>query len=146
MTTGEKETNRLPLEEILSILPASLRGFFQKVVDGVSGALQVTLMDTLVGEFHEKFNTMWNTPGNRDAAKAVRQCDRTHRETAAKVVNEVLASQLELLAKAVVETMKKGGAGGESVPDGAFTMIESKVTRLEEQITVLEVLVAPYGI
>ncbi len=146
MILGEKNVNQSSLEEVLTILPPSLRGFFQKVVDGVSGALQVTLMDTLVGEFHEKFNAMWNNPGDRDAAKAVRQCDRTHRETAAKVVKEVLAAQLVLLAKAVVETMKKGGAGGECVPDDAFTIIESKVTRLEEQITALEALVAPYGI
>ncbi len=138
---GESKSVHSPLEENIGTLPASLRGFFQKVVDGVGGALQVTLMDTLVGEFHEKFTVMWNAPGDRDAAKAVRQCDRTHRETAAKVVNEVLAAQLALLAKAVVETLKTGGAGGAGVPDGVFSIIESKVARLEEQLTAIEGLV-----
>ncbi len=42
--------------------------------------------------------------GDRDAAKTVRQCDRTHRETAVQVVNAVLATQLALLAKTVAVT------------------------------------------
>ncbi len=138
MTVGVKDANSSSLEETLAALPAALRGFFQKVIDGVSGALQVTLIDTLVGEFHEKFTAMWKTPGDRDAAKAVRQCDRTHRETAAKVVNEVLASQLGLLAKTVVETLKKGGTGGEGLSEGFLSIIESKVARLEEQIIAIE--------
>ncbi len=134
------ETQHTPLDEILTTLPTSLRGFFQKVVDGVKGALQVTLIDTLVGEFHEKFTAMWNNPGDRDTAKAVRQCDRTHRETATKVVNEVLAVQLALLANAVLETIKKGGTGSENLSDGVLFIFESKVARLEEQITAIEQL------
>ncbi len=134
----ENDSRHSLLEEVLATLPATLRGFFQKVIDGVGGALKATLLETLVGEFHEKFNVMWNAPGDRDAAKAVRQCDRTHRETAVQVVNEVLASQLVLLAKAVMETMKKDGAGSNSLPDGVLSVIESKVARLEEQITAIE--------
>lgn len=115
-----------------------MRGFFQKVIDGVRGALQVALIDTLVGEFHEKFNAMWNAPGDRDAAKALRQCDRTHRETAAKVVNEVLLSQLKLLAMAVTGTGKINGYVDGNIPESMISILESKVARLEEQISAIE--------
>ncbi len=106
----------------------------------LEGALQVTLIDTLVDEFHEKITAMWNNPGDRDTAKAVRQCDRTHRETATNVVNEVLAVQLALLANAVLETIKKGGTGSKNLSDGVLFIFESKVARLEEQITAIEQL------
>ncbi len=133
--------NRCPLDESLGTLPISLRGFFQKVIDGVRGVLQVTLMDTLVGEFHDKFNAMWNAPGDRDAAKAVRQCDRAHRETAAKVINEVMVSQLLLLAKAVGEILKTGSIGRESIPDSVLSVLESQVACLEGQMTAIEGLI-----
>lgn len=135
---GESGTDPLSLEEIFEKLPTSLRGFFQKVIDGVRGALQVALIDTLVGEFHEKFNAMWNAPGDRDAAKALRQCDRTHRETAAKVVNEVLLSQLKLLAMAVAGTGKINGYVDGNIPESMISILESKVARLEEQISAIE--------
>ncbi len=138
MILGEKDVNHSSLEEVLAILPPSLRGFFQKVIDSVNRALQVTLIDTLVGEFHEKFTAMWNAPGDRDAAKAVRQCDRTHRETATKVVNEVLTSQLNLLVMAIVEALRKGGMNEESVPEGVYAILESKISRLEEQVGEME--------
>ncbi len=138
MMMGESDSGRSSLGQSVERLPPSLRGIFQKIVDGVGSALQVTLMDTLVGEFHEKFNIMWNAPGDRDAARTLRQCDRTHRETATKVVKEVLASQLALLAKTEAEAMRKGGAGDDNLPDGVLSIIESKVARLEEQVTAFE--------
>ncbi len=98
-------------------------------------------MDTLVGEFHEKFNVMWNAPGDRDAARALRQCDRTHREMAVQVVNEVLITQLTLLARTIAETAHRGGTGSEGVPESLMTSLESKIARLEEQITSFEQLV-----
>jgi hypothetical protein len=137
-----KNVNRSPSEGKFIALPASLRGLFQKVIDGVNGALHVALIDTLVGEFHEKFNALWNTPGDRDAARALRQCDRTHRETAMKVVNEVLASQLGLLARAISDLVKNGGNGVDGgVPDDILSIIESKVVRLEEQLATFEGMV-----
>ncbi len=104
----------------------------------MGSALQVTLMDTLTGEFHEKFNIMWNAPGDRDAARALRQCDRTHRENALMVVNEVLVAQLTLLAKTMGEMLTRSGTGGEDLPNGVLAIIESKVARIEEQITAIE--------
>ncbi len=134
--------NRSPSEGNFIALPASLRGLFQKVIDGVNGALHAALIDTLVGEFHEKFNALWNTPGDRNAARALRQCDRTHRETAMKVVNEVLASQLGLLARATSDQIKNGGSGVDGgVPDDILSIIESKVVRLEEQLATFEGMV-----
>jgi hypothetical protein len=139
---GEAPPDRPTPEAVLDALPPSLRGFFQKVLEGVNGALHAALIDTLVGEFHEKFNVMWNNPGDRDAARALRQCERTHRETAMKVAKEVLASQLGLLARAVTELVKHGGSGesGE-VPDSFLSIIESKVARLEEQLAAIEGMV-----
>ncbi len=135
---GESDSSRSSLGQSLERRPPSLRGIFQKIADGVGSVLQVTLMDTLVGEFHEKFSIMWNAPGDRDAARILRQCDRTHRETATKVVREVLASQLNLLAKIVSEALQKGDASDETIPEGALSIMESKVARLEEQLAEIE--------
>ncbi len=132
MTTGES------LEAALVALPPSLRGFFQKVIAGVNGALHATLLDTLVGEFHEKFNAMWNTPGDRDAARALRQCDRTHRETALKVAKEVLSSQLVILAKGITNTLKEIGPGNESGQEDLMALVESQIIRLEQGMTEIE--------
>ncbi len=56
-------------------------------------------------------------------------------------INEVLASQLILLARAVVEIVRKNGAGSDGVPDGGFSVIESKVARLEDQLTEIEQMI-----
>jgi len=139
--TADARQDMSPLNETLTAFPAPVAGLFRKLVDAVTSTLQSTLIDTLTGEFHEKFNAMWNAPGDRDAARALRQCDRTHRETALKVTREVLLSQFALVAKALAGSLGKEVKSNNEIPDSVFSMIESKVSRLEQMISTIEDMV-----
>jgi hypothetical protein len=129
------------LDKTLTAFPTPVAGFFRKLVDAVTSTLQSTLIDTLTGEFHEKFNAMWNAPGDRDAARALRQCDRTHRETAVKVTREVLFSQFALIGKAMAGSLQTEVKSNNEIPDSALSMIDSKVSRLEQAISAIEDMV-----
>ena len=134
------ESNSTAFNEVTSLLPPPFRTLFLKVVDAVKGALHATLVDTLVGEFHEKFITMWHHPGDRAAARALRQCERMHRESAIKILQEVLVAELTLLAKAMVDAFKTNGSTQDLLPDSMLEILESKITALEEKVSSIESL------
>ena len=114
-------------------IPTKVHGLAGRVKAAIEQVLRAELLAPLEGDFHEKFLAMWNAPGNREAAAALRACVRSLCEQAAQHVLATLDTQLGVLLSATAVP-----PSGTSVPADFLRSVGEQVLAIEGELDRLE--------